>query len=89
MPDSWFAVIWDRLVLSVLLFICFVYTFVASFSISLHALGYGESVGSYVLMVFTYLLDAVLVADFIMRFNMAFGTTTGIACMWCDFSVAC
>lgn len=53
------------------------YTFVASFSISLHALGYGEGVGSKALMSFTYLLDAVLVADFIMRFNMASGTTTG------------
>ena len=77
MPDSWFVVIWERLLLSVLLFICFVYTFVASFSISLHALGYGEGVGSKALMSFTYLLDAVLVADFIMRFNMASGATTG------------
>ncbi|XP_058949071.2 uncharacterized protein [Pocillopora verrucosa] len=78
MPDSWFAVIWERLLVSVLLFICFVYTFVASFSISLHALGYGEGIGSKALMSFTYLLDAVLVADFIMRFNMASGTTTEI-----------
>ncbi|RMX52130.1 hypothetical protein pdam_00015158 [Pocillopora damicornis] len=45
---------------------------------SLHALGYGEGVGSKALMSFTYLLDAVLVADFIMRFNMASGTTTEI-----------
>ncbi|XP_022782902.1 cyclic nucleotide-gated cation channel alpha-3-like [Stylophora pistillata] len=78
MPDSWFAVIWERVLLSVLLFICFMYTFVASFSISLHALGFGESVGSKVLMAFTYLLDAVLVTDFIMRFNLASGTTTEI-----------
>ena len=78
MPDSWFAVIWERLVLSGLVFICFVYTFVASFSISLHALGYGESVGTQVLMAFTYLLDAVLVADFILRFNMGSGNTTGM-----------
>ena len=78
MPDSWFGVIWERLVLSVLLFICFVYTFIASFSISLHALGYGESTGTQVLLVFTYLLDMVLVGDFILRFNMASETITGI-----------
>ena len=77
MPDSWFAVIWERLVLAVLLAICFSYTFVASFSISLHAIGYGESIGKQVLLVITYLLDAVLFADFIMRFNMASETTTG------------
>ena len=77
MPDSWFAVIWERLVLAVLLAICFSYTFVASFSISLHAIGYGESIGKQVLLVITYLFDAVLVADFIMRFNMASETTTG------------
>ena len=78
MPDSWFMVIWERLVLSVLLVICFLYTFIASFSISLHALGYGESTGTQVLLVFTYLLDLVLVGDFILRFNMAFKTVTGI-----------
>ena len=78
MPDSWFVVIWERLVLSVLLVICFLYTFVASFSISLHALGYGENTGTQVLLVFTYLLDIVLVGDFILRFNMASETTTGI-----------
>ncbi|KAJ7372504.1 hypothetical protein OS493_019013 [Desmophyllum pertusum] len=76
LPDSWFAVIWERIVLSVLLVICLVYTFVASFSISLHSIGYGESIGTQVLLVFTYLLDAVLVGDFIMRFNMASETTT-------------
>jgi len=78
MPDSWFAVIWERLVLSVLLVICFVYTFVGSFAVSLHALGYGENIGSMVLLGFTYLLDVVLVADFVLRFNMASVTTTGI-----------
>ena len=78
MPDSWFGVIWERLVLSVLLVISFVYTFVASFSISLHALGYGENTVTQVLLVFTYLLDIVLVGDFILRFNMASETITGI-----------
>ena len=78
MPDSWFAMIWERLVLSALLVICFVYTFVASFSISLHSLGYGEDIGGQLLMVFTYLLDVVLVGDLILRFNMASETTTGI-----------
>ena len=78
MPDSWFGVIWERLVLSVLLVICFVYTFVASFSISLHALGYGENTGTQVLLVFTYVLDIVLIGDFILRFNMASETITGI-----------
>ena len=77
MPDSWFAVIWERVVLASLLTICFVYTFVASFSISLHAIGYGENVVTQVILVITYLLDVVLVADFIMRFNMASDTTTG------------
>ncbi|XP_044173366.1 LOW QUALITY PROTEIN: uncharacterized protein LOC114949688 [Acropora millepora] len=71
MPDSWLAVIWEQIVLAVLLIICFVYTFVATFSISLHALGYGENFPMKILLCFTYLLDAVLVADFIMRFNMA------------------
>jgi len=78
MPDSWFGVIWERLVLSDLLVICLVYTFVGSFSISLHALGYGETTSSMILLGFTYLLDAVLVADFVLRFNMASVTTTGI-----------
>ena len=78
MPDSWFGVIWERLVLTVLLVICFVYTFAASFSISLHALGYGENTVTQVLMVITYLLDIVLVGDFILRFNMASETITGI-----------
>lgn len=77
MPDSRLAMICERLVLSVLLIICFVYTFVASFSISLQAIGYGESIGSTVLLVITYFLDAVLVGDFIMRFNLASETTTG------------
>ena len=78
MPDSWFGVFWERLVLSVILFVCFVYTFVASFSISLHALGYGKSTGTQVLLVLTYLMDIVLVGDFILRFNMASHTITGI-----------
>ena len=77
MPDSWLAVIWEQVVLAVLLIICFVYSFVSSFSISLHALGYGHSVGTNVLLGFSYLLDAVLVADFVMRFNMASVMTTG------------
>ena len=77
MPDSWLAVIWEQIVLAVLLIICFVYTFVATFSISLHALGYGENFGMKILLCFTYLLDAVLVADFIMRFNMASVMVTG------------
>ena len=77
MPESRFAVVWERLVLVVLIAVCFVYTFVASFSISLHAIGYGESIGSQVLMAITYLMDLILVADFIMRFNMASETTTG------------
>lgn len=77
MPDSWLAVIWEQIVLAVLLIICFVYTFVATFSISLHALGYGENFAMKILLCFTYLLDAVLVADFIMRFNMASVMVTG------------
>lgn len=78
MPDSLFAAIWERVVLSVLLVICFVYTFVASFAVSLHSLGYGETTSSMVVMGCTYLLDAVLVGDFILRFNMASQTITGI-----------
>ncbi|XP_068721896.1 uncharacterized protein [Montipora capricornis] len=78
MPDSWLAVIWEQVVLAVLLIICFVYSFVSSFSISLHALGYGHSVGTNVLLGFSYLLDAVLVADFVMRFNMASVMTTDL-----------
>jgi len=76
MPDSWFGVIWERLVLSVLLVICFLYTFVASFSISLQSFGYGKNTGTQVLLVFTYLLDIALAGDFILRFNMASETTT-------------
>ena len=78
MPDSWFAVIWERLVLSVLLVICFVYTFVGSFAVSLNALGYGETTFSKLFLGFTYLLDVILVGDFVLRFNMASVTTTGI-----------
>ena len=78
MPDSWFGVIWERLVVSVLLVICFLYTFVASFSISLQSFGYGKNTGTQVLLVFTYLLDIALAGDFILRFNMASETTTGI-----------
>ena len=78
MPDSWFGVFWERLVLCVLLFVCYVYTFLASFSISLHAHGYGKNNFTQVLMVITYLLDIVLVGDFILRFNMASETITGI-----------
>ena len=78
MPDSWFGVFWERVVLSVLLFICYVYTFIASFSISLHALGYGKNIFTQVLLVVTYVLDTVLVGDFILRFNMASETITGI-----------
>ena len=78
MPDSWFAAIWERVVLSVLLVICVVYTFFGSFAVGLHALGYGETTGSMVLLAFTYLLDVVLVGDFILRFNMASQTVTGI-----------
>lgn len=77
MPDSWLAVIWEQIVLAVLLIMCFVYTFVATFSISLHALGYGENFPMKILLCFTYLLDAVLVADFVMRFNMASVMVTG------------
>lgn len=76
-PDSWLAVIWERLLLATLLTICFVYTFVASFSISLQAIGYGESVVMQILLVITYLLDVVLVADFVIRFNMASEITVG------------
>ena len=64
--------------LCVLLFVCFVYTFIASFSISLHALGYGENTVTQVLLVFTYVLDIVLVGDFILRFNIASETITGM-----------
>ncbi|XP_068721829.1 uncharacterized protein [Montipora capricornis] len=71
MPDSWLAVIWEKVVIVAVFIICFMYSFVSTFSISLHALGYGQSVGMNVLLVFSYLLDAVLVADFFMRFNMA------------------
>ena len=77
MPDSWLAVIWEQIVLAVLLIVCFVYTFVSTFSISLHALGYADNVPMNILLCFTYLLDAVLVADFIMRFNMASVMITG------------
>lgn len=62
--------------LCVLLFVCYVYTFVALFSISLHALGYRENIGTQVLLVFTYVLDIVLVGDFILRFNIASETIT-------------
>ena len=78
MPDSWFGVFWERLVLCVLLFICFVYTFISSFSISLHALGYGKNIYTQILMVLAYVLDIVLIGDFILRFNMASETITGI-----------
>ncbi|XP_068674268.1 cyclic nucleotide-gated channel rod photoreceptor subunit alpha-like [Montipora foliosa] len=71
MPDSWLAVIWEKVVIAVVFIICFMYPFVSTFSISLHALGYGQSVVMNVLLGFSYLLDAVLVADFVMRFNMA------------------
>ena len=76
-PDSWFAVIWERLVLVSLLIVCFVYTFIASFSISFHAIGYGETIGANVLFAFTYILDLVFVVDFFLRFNMATETKTG------------
>lgn len=87
MPDSWLAVIWEQIVLAVLLIVCFVYTFVSTFSISLHALGYADNVPMNILLCFTYLLDAVLVADFIMRFNMASVMITGddIDSCWTDF----
>ncbi|CAH3024940.1 unnamed protein product, partial [Porites evermanni] len=75
-PESLFARMWERIVLVVLITICFVYTFVASFSISLHAIGYGETIGSQVLLVITYLLDVVLLADYLLRFNIASETTT-------------
>lgn len=76
-PESLFALMWERIVLVVLITICFVYTFVASFSISLHAIGYGETIVSQVLLVITYLLDVVLLADYLLRFNIASETTTG------------
>ena len=78
MPDSWFGVFWERLVLCVLLFICFVYTFISSFSISLHALGYVKNIYTQILLVLAYVLDIVLVGDFILRFHMASETITGI-----------
>ena len=84
-PESLFARMWERIVLVVLITICFVYTFVASFSISLRAIGYGETIGSQVLLVITYLLDVVLLADYLLRFNIASETTTG---NWANLSCA-
>ncbi|XP_068704187.1 uncharacterized protein [Montipora foliosa] len=72
MPYSRLAFIWEQVLVGVIITVIFMYTFVSAYSISLHAIGYGNAP---FLLVFMYLLDAVFVVDFVMRFNMASART--------------
>ncbi|XP_032231588.2 uncharacterized protein LOC5507177 [Nematostella vectensis] len=77
-PHSRGFAIWEKIHISVLILVCFLYSFIASFSIVFHKLGYGESIGTNLLLAFSYLLDFVLVADFLLRFNLATAVTNDL-----------
>jgi hypothetical protein len=77
MPDSTYIAMWERLHLVAVVIVCFFYPYVSSFSVSLHSLGYGESVTMTIILALTYVLDVILLADFLMRFNLATAATAG------------
>ncbi|XP_070566365.1 uncharacterized protein [Ptychodera flava] len=76
-PNSHFYKVWEKLVLIVTLLVSFIYSYMASFTANQHTSGYGDSPGATALLVISYCLDLVLIADIFVKLRTAVATPNG------------
>ncbi len=76
-PGSKFASAWELVVVVVSTMICWLYSYQAGFSHFKPSVSYGGSTLGCVVLVFSYLLDMVLVADIFVCMKKAIVTPTG------------
>ncbi|XP_048580862.1 uncharacterized protein LOC5507189 isoform X3 [Nematostella vectensis] len=77
-PHSKKLYIWERVHLGALVLTFMLNSFVASFSVGLHHLGYGENIYMNIILFVSYILDAILICDFLLRFNLATAATSDL-----------
>ncbi|XP_077978719.1 uncharacterized protein LOC144434138 [Glandiceps talaboti] len=76
-PNSRFYKIWEKLVLIITLLVSFSYSYMACFTANQHTLGYGDTTGATVLLVISYFMDLILVADIFVKLRTAIATPNG------------